>query len=144
MGNPNATDEQMIEAAKIANVDEIASNLPDGYETLLSEGGKQLSGGQRQAICIARAFVGDPKIVIMDEPSSAMDSGSEQQLLKDLQVRLKDKTLILITHRGTLLSLVDRVVVYDSGRIVADDSKEKVLQAASKQKKAQQKPKREI
>jgi len=139
MGNPDATDEQMIAAAKIANVDEIASNLPDGYETALSEGGKGLSGGQRQAICIARAFVGDPQIVIMDEPSSAMDSGSEQQLLKDLQVRLKDKTLILITHRGTLLSLVDRVVVFDSGRIVADGPKDKVLQAATQQAKQQPK-----
>ena len=138
MGNPDATDEQMIAAAKIANVDEIASNLPDGYETVLAEGGKQLSGGQRQAICIARAFVGDPKIIIMDEPSSAMDSGSEQQLLKDLQLRLKDKTLILITHRGTLLSLVDRVVVFDSGRIVADGPKDKVLQAAQQAKQPQQ------
>jgi len=97
-----------------------------------------LSGGQRQAICIARAFVGDPKIIIMDEPSSAMDSGSEQQLLKDLQLRLKDKTLILITHRGTLLSLVDRVVVFDSGRIVADGPKDKVLQAAQQAKQPQQ------
>lgn len=140
MGNPEATDEQMIAAAKIANVDEIASNLPDGYETILAEGGKGLSGGQRQAICIARAFVGDPQIVIMDEPSSAMDSGSEQQLLKDLQLRLKDKTLILITHRGTLLSLVDRVVVFDSGRIVADGPKDKVLQAAQAKQPQQQKP----
>jgi ATP-binding cassette subfamily C protein LapB len=138
MGNPDATDEQMIAAAKIANVDEIASNLSDGYATLLTEGGKGLSGGQRQAICIARAFVGDPQIIIMDEPSSAMDSGSEQQLLAILQDKLKDKTLILITHRGTLLSLVSRVVVFDSGRILADGPKEKVLQAASQQA---QKPK---
>jgi len=138
MGNPDATDEQMIAAAKIANVDEIASNLPDGYETLLTEGGKGLSGGQRQAICIARAFVGDPQIIIMDEPSSAMDSGSEQQLLKDLQERLVDKTLILITHRGTLLSLVDRVVVFDSGRIIADGPKDQVLKAATQQAQKQQ------
>jgi ATP-binding cassette subfamily C protein LapB len=138
MGNPEATDEQMIAAAKIANVDEIASNLPDGYETILAEGGKGLSGGQRQAICIARTFVGDPQIIIMDEPSSAMDSGSEQQLLKDLQERLIDKTLILITHRGTLLSLVDRVVVFDSGRIVADGPKDKVLKAASQKPQKQQ------
>ena len=142
MGNPDATDKQMVAASKIANVDEIASNLPDGYETVLAEGGKQLSGGQRQAICIARAFVGDPQIIIMDEPSSAMDSGSEQQLLKDLQERLVDKTLILITHRGTLLSLVDRVVVFDSGRIIADGPKDQVLKAATQQAQKQkaQKP----
>lgn len=133
MGNPNATDEEIVKAAKIASVDEIASNLPDGYETVLSEGGRELSGGQRQAICVARAFVGNPKIIIMDEPSSAMDNGSEQQLLNDLKDILTNKTLILITHRGTLLSLVDRVVVFDSGRILADGPKEKVLQAAAQQ-----------
>jgi len=133
MGNPDASDEDVTRAAKIANVDEIASDLPNGYETVLAEGGKQLSGGQRQAICIARAFVGDPKIIILDEPSSAMDSGSEQQLLSDLKGLLVNKTLILITHRGTLLSLVDRVVVFDSGRIVADGPKEKVLQAVQQQ-----------
>lgn len=131
MGNPEATDEQLKQATQIAGVDQIASNLPDGYETVLAERGQQLSGGQRQAICIARALIGDPKIVIMDEPSSAMDSGSEQQLLIDLKDILKDKTLILITHRGTLLGLVDRVVVFDSGRILADGPKEKVLQAAA-------------
>jgi ATP-binding cassette subfamily C protein LapB len=145
MGNPNATDKEMVAAAKIANVDAIASSLPDGYESLIAEGGKQLSGGQRQAICIARAFVGDPKIIIMDEPSSAMDSGSEQQLLEILKEKLVNKTLILITHRGTLLSLVSRVVVIDNGRILADGPKDKVLQAASQQaqKQSQQKPQEE-
>jgi ATP-binding cassette subfamily C protein LapB len=145
MGNPNATDKEMVAAAKIANVDAIASSLPDGYESLIAEGGKQLSGGQRQAICIARAFVGDPKIIIMDEPSSAMDSGSEQELLEILKDKLVNKTLILITHRGTLLSLVSRVVVIDNGRILADGPKDKVLQAASQQaqKQSQQKPQEE-
>jgi ATP-binding cassette subfamily C protein LapB len=142
MGNPDATDDEVIYAARVAGVDEIASNLPDGYETVLSEGGQQLSGGQRQAVCIARAFVGNPQIVIMDEPSSAMDNNSEAQLLLDIQSRIVDKTFILITHRGTLLSLVDRVMVFDSGRIVADGPKEKVLEAmqAPAKKKTQDKP----
>ena len=142
MGNPDATDEEVIYAARVAGVDEIASNLPDGYETVLAEGGQQLSGGQRQAVCIARAFVGNPQIVIMDEPSSAMDNNSEAQLLLDIQSRIVDKTFILITHRGTLLSLVDRVMVFDSGRIVADGPKDKVLEAmqAPTKKKTQDKP----
>jgi len=142
MGNPDATDEEVIYAARVAGVDEIASNLPDGYETVLAEGGQQLSGGQRQAVCIARAFVGNPQIVIMDEPSSAMDNNSEAQLLLDIQSRIVDKTFILITHRGTLLSLVDRVMVFDSGRIVADGPKDKVLEAmqAPSKKKTQDKP----
>ncbi|MEO1885231.1 MAG: ATP-binding cassette domain-containing protein, partial [Methylococcales bacterium] len=133
MGNPDATDEQLIQATKIAGVDEIISNLPNGYETVLAERGQQLSGGQRQAICIARALIGNPKIIIMDEPSSAMDTGSEQKLLADLKPILADKTLILITHRGTLLNLVDRIVVFDSGRIIADGPKDKVLQAVAQQ-----------
>jgi len=142
MGNPDATDDEVIYAARVAGVDEIASNLPDGYETVLAEGGQQLSGGQRQAVCIARAFVGNPQIVIMDEPSSAMDNNSEAQLLLDIQSRIVDKTFILITHRGTLLSLVDRVMVFDSGRIVADGPKDKVLEAmqAPAKKKTQDKP----
>jgi len=138
MGNPEATDEEIIQAAKVAGVDEIVSNLPNGYETVLAERGQQLSGGQRQAICIARAFVGNPKIIIMDEPSSAMDTGSEQKLLVDLKSQLVDKTLILITHRGTLLDLVDRIVVIDSGRIITDGPKDKVLQAVSQQAKKSQ------
>ena len=141
MGNPNATDEELMYAARVAGVDEIASNLPDGYETVLAENGQQLSGGQRQAVCIARAFVGDPQIIIMDEPSSAMDNNSESQLLLDIQSRIVDKTFILITHRGTLLSLVDRVMVFDSGRIVADGPKDEILKKMqSSAKKPQEKP----
>jgi len=127
LGNPDATDEDILEAAKIAGVDHIAASLPDGFNTLIQEGGKQLSGGQRQAISIARAFVGNPKIIIMDEPSSAMDSASENRLLADLSARIKDKTFILITHRGALLSLINRVVVFDGGKIIADGPKDQIL-----------------
>jgi ATP-binding cassette subfamily C protein LapB len=132
LGNPSATDEQIAQASKIAGVDQIAAALPNGFETVLTERGQQLSGGQRQAICIARAFIGDPKIIIMDEPSSAMDSASEKQLLADLIKAVKDKTFILITHRGTLLDAVDRVIILDSGRIVTDGPKQEVLDAAKK------------
>ena len=128
LGNPNATDEEILEAAKIAGVDEIAAQLPDGFETRLAERGSQLSGGQRQAVCIARALVGNPKVVLLDEPSSAMDSTTERQLLDRLREYLRDRTLVLITHRGTLLDLVDRVIAVDQGRIVADGPKEAMLQ----------------
>lgn len=130
MGNPLASDEDIIEAAKLAGVDEFVGQLPSGYDTVLTERGQQLSGGQRQALCIARALVGDPKIIVMDEPTSSMDSATEQQLVFRLNTALKEKTVIIITHRGSLLSLVDRVAVIDSGRIVADGPKDKVLQAA--------------
>ena len=130
MGNPDATDEEILEAAKLAGVDEFVGQLPDGYDTMLTERGQQLSGGQRQALCIARALVGDPKIVVMDEPTSAMDSATEQQLVFRLNKALENRTVVIITHRGSLLSLVDRVAVIDSGRVVADGPKEQVLQAA--------------
>jgi ATP-binding cassette subfamily C protein LapB len=129
LGNPDATDDQVLEAAKIAGVDEIAAGLPQGFETVLRERGSQLSGGQRQAVCIARALVGDPKILLLDEPSSAMDSGTERQLLERLAPVLKNKTLVLITHRGTLLDLADRVIAIDKGKVVADGPKDQLLKA---------------
>jgi len=129
LGNPSATDEEVLEIAKIAGVDKIAAELPNGFETILTEGGQQLSGGQRQAICIARSFIGNPSILIMDEPSSSMDSASEKQLLADLINATKNKTLILITHRGIMLEAVDRVAIMENGKIVADGPKEKVLNA---------------
>jgi len=130
LGKPDATDEEIIEAAKQAGIDEFIGQLPNGYETILTERGQQLSGGQRQAMCIARSLISNPSIIIMDEPTSAMDSGTEQQLMFRLKSLFENKTVIVITHRGTLLSLVDRVIVMDSGRIVADGPKEEVLKSS--------------
>lgn len=133
LGNPDATDAQILEAAQLAGIDELASQLSDGFETRLTERGSQLSGGQRQAVCIARALVGNPKIVLLDEPSSAMDSTTERQLLERLRFYLEGRTLILITHRGTLLDLVDRMIAVDQGRVIADGPKEAMLQKKQQQ-----------
>jgi len=130
LGKLDATDEDVIEAAKQAGIDEFIGQLPNGYETILTERGQQLSGGQRQAMCIARSLISNPSIIVMDEPTSAMDSNTEQQLMFRLKSLFEHKTLIVITHRGTLLSLVDRVIIMDSGRIVADGPKEDVLKSA--------------
>ena len=91
-----------------------------------------LSGGQRQAIAIARALVRDPSIFIMDEPTAMMDNASEARLAMRLNEYLKDKTFILITHRVPLLRLVDRLVVMDSSRLVADGPKEKIMEMLNK------------
>jgi len=131
MGEPEATDKQIELACNISGVNEIAKGLPEGFETVLSEGGSQLSGGQRQQISIARAFMSDAKIIVMDEPSSSMDSTTENNFLKNLKVVGKEKTLIIITHRNTLLDAVDRVVVVDSGTIVLDGEKKEVLKKLS-------------
>jgi ATP-binding cassette subfamily C protein LapB len=130
LGKPDATDEEVIEAAKQAGIDDFIGQLPDGYETVLTERGQQLSGGQRQAMCIARSLISNPSVIILDEPTSSMDSGTEQQLMVRLKTLFEHKTVIIITHRGTLLALVDRVIVIDSGRIVADGPKEEVLKTA--------------
>ena len=136
LGNPDASDEEILEAAKQAGIDDFVGQLPDGFETHLTERGQQLSGGQRQSICIARALISNPSVVLMDEPTSAMDSNTEQQLVFRLKEVLKDKTVIIITHRGSLLSLVDRVLVMEGGRIVTDGPRDKVLNAAKQKEQA--------
>lgn len=120
LGNPEATDDALIEVAKRTGVDRIASGLPNGYDTFLVERGQQLSGGQRQAISIARMMLGEPRVVLMDEPTSAMDHQSESTLLQELNTWLNDRTVVIVTHRGSLMNLVERVIAVDSGRVVAD------------------------
>ena len=127
MGAHRPTDEAILEAARIAGVHDIVSGHPDGYNLMLGERGEGLSGGQRQAIAIARALVGKPAILLMDEPTSAMDINAERQLIERLKPSLGASTLLLITHKATLLELVDRVIVVDQGHIVADGPKSQVL-----------------
>ncbi len=129
MGAPFATDKQMIDASRIAGVDEFAARHPDGYDMIIGERGDSLSGGQRQSIAVARALVNDPPVLLLDEPSSNMDNQSESLLKRRLQQVTPGKTLILITHRTSLLTLVDRLIVIDAGRVVADGPKEQVVEA---------------
>lgn len=133
LGNPDATDQQMIEIGKLTSVNDIASGLPKGYETLLSERGLTLSGGQRQMICIARAMIADPTLLMMDEPTSAMDTQTENLLLSRLKPWLSDRTLIVATHRGSLLKLAERVIVMENGRIIADGPRDKIIKTASRE-----------
>lgn len=129
MGAPFATDEQMLEVAKMTGVDRFASKHPDGYSMLISERGESLSGGQRQAIAVARSLLGNPSVLLLDEPSSNMDNQSEVQLRKHLKPVCEPRTVILITHRMALLELVDRLMVVDNGKIVADGPKDQVVTA---------------
>lgn len=129
MGAPFATDEQMLEVAKLTGVDRFASKHPDGYSMVISERGESLSGGQRQAIAVARSLLGNPSVLLLDEPSSNMDNQSEVQLRKHLKPICESRTVVLITHRMALLQLVDRLMVVDNGKIVADGPKEQVITA---------------
>lgn len=132
MGAPHADDAAILRAARIAGVDSFVARHPQGFDLQVGERGEALSGGQRQSIAIARALVRDPNIVILDEPTSAMDKGSEDWLIARLREILEGKTLVLVTQRLSLLTLVERVIVMDSGKIVADGPRDKVLETLAK------------
>jgi len=125
---PHATDEAMLKAAKLAGVDEFVSQDPHGYEMLIGERGAGVSGGQRQSVGIARAFLNDTKMVLLDEPTNAMDSLSEMRFIKKLQAHISDETMILVTQKMNLLSLVDRVIVVHNGKIEHDGKTEDIIQ----------------
>lgn len=129
MGAPFADDQMILAAAEIAGVTEFANRHPRGFDMLVGERGESLSGGQRQAVGIARAMLNDPPIILLDEPSSAMDHQSEDTLKTRLREFAAAKTLVLVTHRTSLLDLVDRLIVIDNGKIVADGPKAQVVEA---------------
>lgn len=126
---PNADDKAVLRAARIAGVTDFVDRHPMGFDMPVGERGEGLSGGQRQAIAIARALLLDPAILLLDEPSNSMDNTTEEQLKQRLGEVVKDKTLILVTHRASLLSFVDRLIVLDDGKLIADGPKEDVLEA---------------
>ena len=129
LGAGHIDDDRVLEAAKLAGVDAFAARHPLGYDVEVGERGTHLSGGQRQAVAVARALLQDPPILLFDEPTSAMDNSAENRLKRQLESILPGKTLILVTHRTSLLTLVDRLIVMDGGKVVADGPKEEVLSA---------------
>lgn len=129
---PQADDAAVLRAAQAAGAHEFISRHPLGYDAPVGENGQGLSGGQRQAIALARAYLVEPSILICDEPTNAMDIQAEQSFVSAMQGQLQGKTLILVTHRQSLLSLVDRLILLDQGQMVADGPREKVLEALSK------------
>lgn len=129
LGAPFADDQDVIAAAEIAGVTEFANRHPRGFDMPIGERGESLSGGQRQAVGIARAVLNDSPILLLDEPSSAMDHQSEDQLKARLRRFSIGKTVVLVTHRTSLLELIDRLIVIDNGQIMADGPKAQVVEA---------------
>lgn len=119
-GKPNATDKEVIEAARQANALEFINKLPDGFETLVGERGVKLSGGQRQRVAIARAILKDAPILVLDEATSALDSESEKLIQDALQKLMKGRTSLVIAHRLSTIAKLDRIIVLDNGQIVED------------------------
>ncbi|MCG6400307.1 type I secretion system permease/ATPase [Vibrio fluvialis] len=127
LGRPLADDRDVMDAANRAGVTVFTQQDPAGLERQVGEGGLLLSGGQRQAVAIARALLGRPPVLLMDEPTSAMDNRSELQIKHQLSQLTPSETLVLITHKTTMLDVVDRVIVMEKGCIIADGPKEMVL-----------------
>lgn len=130
-GAPYIDDQAMLAAAEIAGVTEFAHRHPKGFDLPVSERGEGLSGGQRQSVAIARALLLDPPMLVMDEPTNSLDNRSEEAFKARLAQHLRTHTLVLVTHRASLLTLVDRLIVMDNGRIIADGPKAQVLEALS-------------
>ena len=114
----NASENEMINAAKEANAHEFILQFENGYDTIVGERGMQISGGQRQRIAIARAILKNPKILILDEATSSLDSKSEQKIQDSMNFLLKDKTAIIISHRLATIKDVDQIYVFEKGNIV--------------------------
>ena len=119
-GRPGASDEEITAAAVTANADEFIQRLPEGYETLVAERGTTLSGGQKQRIAIARAILRDAPILVLDEPTTGLDSVAEQTVMEALERAVAGRTTLIIAHRMTTVRLADRIVVLDRGRIVEE------------------------
>lgn len=130
IGRPDATDEELLEVARLTGVDAFVSRHPRGFDMPVGERGSQLSGGQKQAMTIARLLLSRPRIVYLDEPSGAMDLASERLLIENLRKSFEDNvTVVISTHRYSMLELVDRLIVIDQGRVVADGPKKQVIEA---------------
>ncbi|MCC7684607.1 type I secretion system permease/ATPase [Janthinobacterium sp. FW305-128] len=132
LGRSQADDASLLDAIRLACLDDIITQLPNGVATEVGERGERLSGGQRQAVAMARALLVKPPMLLLDEPSSMFDPATEQRLIGRLRT-LKETTIVLVTHRMAMLALVDRLIVFDKGRIVADGPRDDVMRVLNSQ-----------
>ena len=129
MGAGHVSDEALLESVRISGLTEFVNQHPAGLAMPVGEHGQLLSGGQRQSVTIARALLNDPAILLFDEPTGSMDHSSEEDFKRNIAEYSQGKTLLVITHRTSLLELVNRIIVIDAGKIVADGAKEQVVEA---------------
>ena len=128
-GNENATDEDMIKACKLAQADEFIKTFPDGYDTYIEQGGSNVSGGQKQRICIARALLKKPKILILDDSTSAVDTKTDSFIRKSFREEIPNTTKIIIAQRISSVEDADKIIVLDNGKINGIGSHEELLKS---------------
>ena len=131
-GSDRVDDDALLRAIELAGLENLVNSHPHGVDLQVGERGQALSGGQKQSVAIARALVQDPPILLLDEPTSSMDNASEEAFKADLKNVAAGKTILVVTHRTSLLSLVDRIIVMDAGKVVADGPRDTVVEALRK------------
>ncbi|MGY2377460.1 type I secretion system permease/ATPase [Pseudomonas sp. SDO524_S393] len=131
LGRPDATAEEFLRVLRLTGLDHIAAKHPKGINLPIGEMGEGLSGGQRQLVSLARSLLARPKMLLLDEPTSAMDTQTEMAFLDHLKRATEGQAMVVVTHRPSLLALVDRIVVVDDGKVVADGPKAQILEALS-------------
>src|SRR5690606_25496164 len=129
LGNPHISDSRLLQIVQLCGLAEFVNSHPQGLMMPVGERGELLSGGQRQSVAVARALVHDPAILLLDEPTGAMDHTTEEQFKASIEGYARGKTMLVVTHRTSLLALVDRIIVIDAGKIVADGPKDQVVEA---------------
>ena len=129
LSHPFVNDAEILKAAEIANLTEFINRHPQGFDMMISERGDSLSGGQRRCVALSRAILNDPGLMLMDEPTGSMDHSTEMAVKQQLAQFIEGRTWIVVTHRNSLLEMVDRILVIDNGRIVADGPRASVVAA---------------
>ncbi|MBE9538011.1 MAG: type I secretion system permease/ATPase [Proteobacteria bacterium] len=129
LSNSDVSDAALVRAAEIANLGEFINRHPQGFDMLVGERGDNLSGGQRKSVALARALIHEPPILLMDEPTGSMDHSTEMAVKRQLAEYVHGRTMLVVTHRNSLLEMVDRILVIDNGKLVADGPRDTVVQA---------------
>ena len=130
IGEQFVTDEELLKVSRIAGLHEFLDKHEAGFDLIVGERGEGLSGGERQSVTLARALISNPNIIMLDEPTNAMDKQAETSFINKLEEIIKDKTLVLVTHKTSLLKLVDRVIILENGKVVADGTKEEIFKTS--------------
>jgi ATP-binding cassette subfamily C protein LapB len=132
---PYVDDARILAAAKLSGIDDFVKLHPKGYDMEVGEGGDGISGGQRQGIAIARAFLLDSPILLLDEPTNSVDNIMETKIIRGLRRNIAGRTTLIVTHKGSVLELVDRLIILDDGKITIDGKKDEVLEKLHVSKK---------